>query len=434
MDKRKIKVIKHIDTTIDVAGAKVYGMNILAISSLAHGKTYIDNILINDDFLTFLNALEKLGICSDYTYSTRKQTKNISILGTSGNVAPYLGELHIQNSTTSLYFLMSMLNLGSGIYFISTGEKLQELQIVNMQNILSSMNANIRLKDDKYPPALLEAQGFAGGTIHFSKRINHQEQIIAPLLVTAPYGNRPLEIIFDDDSRVNTHIELTIDCMKKFGVEVETDDYKYLRVNNNQQYQAPEFIKIEPDVAIAVHFFAIAAIVGGSVRVDDINYYETKQEYIRFVDILEEMGCSVEKEKNYIQVSRDINKPLNAVHINMVNMKMLVQLLSVVALRCNGESTLTNCYSIEDGIDRLEIISTEFKNIGATIERLDENTIKIIPQEHYRHATIDTYNDYRTAMAFSLLGTFIDGIYILDEHSIAKAYANFFDILDSLAK
>ncbi len=434
MTQRRIKRINHIDTTLDVAGAKIYGMHALAISTLARGKTHIENILINDDFLTFLNALEKLGVESDYTYSSKKQTRDIIILGIAGQITPYLGELHIQNSRTSLYFLMSMLNLGSGIYCVSTGGKLKECCLVEVENILNSMGVNTKLKDEKYPPVLLEAKGFRGGKLHFDKRITNQEQVIAPLLVSAPYGENPLEITFEDDAKVNAHIDITIDCMKHFGVEVENHDYKLLRVNNNQEYTAPEKIKIEPDVAISVHFFAIAALVGGRVRIENINYYNTKQEYIRFVDILEEMGCTVVKDKYFIEVSRDINQELKPVHINMQNMKMLVQLLSVVALRCSGESILTNCFNMEDGVDRLAIISSEFRNLGAYVERLDQNTIKIVPEKHYSPATIDTSNDYRTAMAFSLLGTFIDGIFILDQHSLTKTYASFFDVLDDLAK
>lgn len=434
MTKRRIKRIKNIDTTIDVAGAKLYGMNALAISALACGKTHIKNISINNDFLTFLNALEKRGIESDYTYSTRKQTRDISIVGTGGKLAQYIGELHIQNSRTSLYFLMSMLNLGDGICCISTGEKLRESSLVEIEGVLKSMDVNIRLKDEQFPPVLMETRGFKGGKLHFSERIANQEQVVAPLLVTAPYGENPLEISFDENAKLNAHIDITIDCMKQFGVEVENHDYKLLRVANNQEYIAPEIITIEPDVAIAVHFFAIAAIIGGRVRIENINYYNTKQDYIRFVDILEEMGCTVARDKNFIEVSRDINQELQAVKINMLNMKMLVQLLSVVTLRCNGESILTNCLNTEDGIDRLEIISSEFKKIGACVERLDESTIKIKPEQVYRPATIDTLNDYRTAMAFSLLGTFVDGIFVLDQHSITKTYANFFDVLDNLAK
>ncbi len=411
-------------------------MHMLAISALANGKTDIDNILINDDFITFLNALEKLGIESDYTYSSKKQTRNIRITGRSGRILQYLGEIHIQNSTTSLYFLMSMLNLGKGVYCISAGAKLRERPIVDVKNILETMGVEIRLKDDEYPPLLLNAQGFRGGKINFSKRINHQEQVLAPLLVTAPYGLNPLEIHFDDENaRINSHIDVTIDCMKKFGVEVKCDDdYKYIRVANNQEYQAPETIKIESDATISVHFFAVAAIVGGRVRIENINYNDTKQEYIiRFVDILEDIGCTVIKGQNFIEVSRDIKKELKPINTDMKNIRMLVQLVAVVALRCNGESILTNCLNIEDGIDRLKIICREFKHIGATVERVNENTIKIIAQKKYRPNTIDTFNDYRTVMAFSLIGTFIDGVYINNEHSITKTYTEYFDILDKLA-
>ncbi len=432
MTKRRIKRIKHIDTTLEVAGAKIYGMHMLAISSLARGKANIHNILVNDHFLTFLNALEKLGIESDYTYSTRKKTRDISIIGTAGNIAPYIGELHIQNSTTSLYFLMSMLNLGSGIYCISTGEKLNEKSVVDIKNILETMGANITLREDKYPPILLEAQGCNAGKLHFAERINHQ--IIASLLVAAPYARKPLEIYFDNDTKISSYINVTIDCMKKFGVEVETDGDKYLRVNNDKQYEAPEHIQIEADVIIAIYFFSIVAIVGGRLQIDNINYYQTKQEYVKFVDILEQMGCSIVRGDNFIEVARDVNKELNAVNVDMSNMKMLTQLLAVITLKCNGESVLSNCRSLDDGMDRLKIISSEFKSIGANVEIINDNSIKIIPSKHYSPATIDAYNDYRTAMAFSLIGTFVDGIFILDEHSVTKAYNDFFEVLDQLAK
>ncbi len=220
--------------------------------------------------------------------------------------------------------------------------------------------------------------------------------------------------------------------MKMFGVEVIRDGYKYFKVSNGIKYKSLDKIKIESDVAISIHYFAIAALVGGKVKIENIDYNNTKQDYIKFVDILASMGCDVVIESNFIEVSRDINKELQGITIDMKNMKTLTQLLSVVALRCSSETVIYNALTTNDDIDRLEIIQSEFKNIGAIVEVLDEGSIKIIPQKTYNGSTIDTYNDYRTAMAFSLLGTFIEGIFILDEHSITKTYTDYFDVLDTL--
>ncbi len=432
MSKRKIKKINSIDKTIDVSGSKAYSMHVLAIASLACGKTYIDNILINDDFLTFINALEKIGVESDFTYSSQKKSKDITIIGTSGHIAPYIGEIHIQNSSTSLNFLMSMLTLGSGVYFVSTGDKLKERPIDNMLSILRTMDVSIKSKNDHYPPVLINAMGFNGGQLHFTDKVYHQ--IISSLLITAPYAKKPLEIYFENGIDSPSYIDITLDSMKMFGVHVERDGDKYFKVNNNK-YQAPDKINIEPDATIAAHFFAIAAIIGGRARVNNINYSSSKQEHIKFVDILEQMGCNIKKESNFIEVSRDISKPIKGINIDMKNIKNLTQLLSIVALKAESQTIITNIKNLKySEIDRIKITCSELKNIGAEIFEIDEDSIKIIPKEHYHGATIDTFNDYRTTMAFSLLGTFIDGISILDEHNVDKIHPHFFDMLDALSK
>lgn len=420
-----------MNQTIKISGSKFLSMFSLAIASLADGKSKINDMLINDDLITLINALEKIGVDTDFSYDKDAEKNEIKIIGSNGNIAPYLGEIYLQNSGTALRLMMCIANLGRGIYFLSGDARLKERQITDEIDTLSEIGMSMKAKNNMYPPVLIDAKGFHSRKIKIEKNINMK--LLAALLITAPYGETDLEIETAVEIPDTSIVDITMEAMKTFGVQVSHDGYKYFKVENKKKYVSRDDITIEPDATIASYFFAIAAITCGRIRIDGINYFNTKQNDVKFVDILQQMGCYVAKGENFIEVYKNKNATLKGVEVDMTTMTNLTQLLAVVALQADTPTIIKGVKSIRHKkVDRIAAITSEFATIGAVIEDIDENTVKVIPSEKYNGNVLDTYNDYRTTMALSLAGTFIDDISIMDAQSVFKIYPDFFKTLEKL--
>jgi 3-phosphoshikimate 1-carboxyvinyltransferase len=184
---------------------------------------------------------------------------------------------------------------------------------------------------------------------------------------------------------------------------------------------------IEPDASAASYFFAAAAITGGSIRVTGLPT-PSLQGDVRFVDLLQQMGCLVRREPNAITVH---GGALHGIDVDMNDISDTVMTLGAVACFADGPTTIRNVGHIRHKeTDRLTALATELRRLGAAVEeRADGLTITPGP---LRGATVQTYNDHRMAMSLALLGLKIPGVVIDNPGCVAKTYPRFFEDLERL--
>ena len=375
-----------------------------------------------------LGALDKLGVAYE-----RSEDKTRCVVQGKGGVFKHQGEaleLFLGNAGTAMRPLCAALAISEG-EFVLTGEpRMKERPIKHLVDAMAALGAEIKyLEDDGFPPVKMHGKGLSGGEVSIDGSIS--SQFLTALLMVAP--------MFDGDTRISVkgelvskpYIHLTLDIIKKFGVDIVNDNYQHFDVKGNQTYRAPGKFRVEGDASSASYFTAAAAIKGGTVRVTGIGK-DSVQGDVAFSNVLEQMGAKVEIAEDYVEVTR--GDGLKGVDVDLNHIPDAAMTIAVAALFAEGPTTIRNIYNWRvKETDRLAAMATELRKVGAEVEE-GEDYIKVTPQGTLQHAEIDTYNDHRIAMCFSLVALSETPVTINDPKCTGKTFPGYFDALASLAR
>jgi len=425
MNTLTLKPISKIDGEINLPGSKSLSNRALLLAALAEGTTKITNLLVSDDTRHMLNALKQLGI--DYTLSEDKT--ECSIIGNAGALhADKAQELFLGNAGTAMRPLCAALCLGKGSYLLTGEPRMKERPIGHLVDALRQAGANITyIENEGYPPLQIEAGGLEGGKVSIDGAIS--SQFLTALLMAAPMAKNDMHITIIGELVSKPYIDITLHIMQIFGVEVVNDDYKTFTVKGGQTYKAVESFMVEGDASSASYFLAAAAIKGGTVKVTGIGR-NTVQGDVQFVDVLEVMGARVEWGDTYVSVKRDA---LNAIDMDFNHIPDAAMTIATMALFCKGTTTLRNIYNWRvKETDRLYAMATELRKVGAEVEE-GEDYLKITPPKVLKHAAINTYDDHRMAMCFSLLALDPVSVTINEPECTAKTFPAYFDVFESIS-
>ncbi len=425
MNTLTLEPITKIDGEINLPGSKSLSNRALLLAALAEGTTKITNLLESDDTRHMLNALKQLDI--DYTLSEDKT--ECTIVGNAGPISSEIShELFLGNAGTAMRPLCAALCLGKGTYVLTGEARMKERPIGHLVDALRQAGAEINyLENEGYPPLQIEGKGLKGGEVEIDGSIS--SQFLTALLLASPMAENDMTISIIGELVSKPYIDITLDIMQKFGVEVENRDYKTFRIKSGQHYKAVETYMVEGDASSASYFLAAAAIKGGTVKVTGIGRNSIQGD-VEFVDVLEQMGARVEWGDTYISVTRDA---LNAIDMDFNHIPDAAMTIATTALFCKGTTTLRNIYNWRvKETDRLFAMATELRKVGAEVEE-GEDYLKIIAPEHLKHAAIDTYDDHRMAMCFSLLALDPVSVTINEPECTAKTFPNYFEVLKSIS-
>ncbi|MCF6205907.1 MAG: 3-phosphoshikimate 1-carboxyvinyltransferase [Sulfurovum sp.] len=426
MNSITLEPIKKVEGEVNLPGSKSLSNRALLIAALAEGTTTITNLLESDDTRHMLNALKQLGIA--YELSEDKTTCTMH-----GNGGPFENsepvELFLGNAGTAMRPLCAALCLGRGEYVLTGEPRMKERPIGHLVDALREAGADISyLENEGYPPLKIVANGLKGGRVKIDGSIS--SQFLTALLIAAPMAQNDMHIEIVGELVSKPYIDITLDIMQRFGVEVENRNYKTFMVKAGQRYRAPNRYMVEGDASSASYFLAAAAIKGGTVKVTGVGK-KSVQGDVAFVDVLEKMGAKVEWGDEYIAVTRG---DLNAVDMDFNHIPDAAMTIATTALFADGTTTLRNIYNWRvKETDRLAAMATELRKVGATVEE-GEDYLTIIPPKHLKHAAIDTYDDHRMAMCFSLLALDPVSVTINEPECTAKTFPTYFEVLESISQ
>ncbi len=395
MNTLTLKPISKINGEINLPGSKSLSNRALLVAALAQGTTRITNLLESDDTRHMLNALKQLGI--KYTLSENK-TECI-VIGNAGAIhSENLQELFLGNAGTAMRPLCAALCLGTGSYLLTGEPRMKERPIGHLVDALREAGAKITYQENEgYPPLLIEANGLSGGNVKIDGAIS--SQFLTALLLAAPMAKEDMTISIIGELVSKPYIDITLHIMKEFGVDVVHDNYQTFTIKGGQHYKAVETFMVEGDASSASYFLAAAAIKGGTVKVTGIGK-KSIQGDVQFVDVLEKMGAIVEWGDDYVAVSKG---ELHAIDMDFNHIPDAAMTIATTALFVEGTTTLRNIYNWRvKETDRLFAMATELRKVGAKVEE-GEDYLKITAPKVLKHAAIDTYDDHRMAMCFSLL-------------------------------
>ncbi|EJM4980373.1 3-phosphoshikimate 1-carboxyvinyltransferase [Salmonella enterica] len=420
MESLTLQPIARVDGAINLPGSKSVSNRALLLAALACGKTVLTNLLDSDDVRHMLNALSALGI--NYTLSADRTRCDIT--GNGGALrAPGALELFLGNAGTAMRPLAAALCLGQNEIVLTGEPRMKERPIGHLVDSLRQGGANIDyLEQENYPPLRLRG-GFTGGDIEVDGSVS--SQFLTALLMTAPLAPEDTTIRVKGELVSKPYIDITLNLMKTFGVEITNRHYQQFVVKGGQQYHSPGRYLVEGDASSASYFLAAGAIKGGTVKVTGIGR-KSMQGDIRFADVLEKMGATITWGDDFIACTRG---ELHAIDMDMNHIPDAAMTIATTALFAKGTTTLRNIYNWRvKETDRLFAMATELRKVGAEVEE-GHDYIRITPPAKLQHADIGTYNDHRMAMCFSLVALSDTPVTILDPKCTAKTFPDYFEQL-----
>jgi len=412
--------------TVTLPGSKSISNRALLLAALAEGTTEIHHLLDSDDTRRMLEALEALGVAVDYRDSV------CTINGTGGRFATRQADLFLGNAGTAIRPLTAVLALVGGSYRLSGVARMHERPIGDLVDALRALGAQISYEQtDGYPPLQIGA-----GTIDVSSPVHVRgdvsSQFLTALLLALPLAGRDVVIRVDGELVSRPYVEITLNLMARFGVRVQRDGWREFRLSKGSQYKAPGRYSVEGDASGASYFLAAGALGGGPVRVCGVGRNSIQGD-IKFADALAALGAHIDMEEEWIEARAPRHKRLRAFDLDLNHIPDAAMTLAVVALFCDGTSRLRNIanWRVKE-TDRLAAMATELRKLGAGVDEGNDYLEITPPTTLSAGAQIDTYDDHRIAMCFSLAALSGVTVRINDPDCVAKTYPEFFEHFGAL--
>jgi 3-phosphoshikimate 1-carboxyvinyltransferase len=417
--------IKRISGRVDLPGSKSLSNRVLLLSMLAEGTTRIQNLLDSDDVRYMIGALEKLGI----TLQETREKNEISVEGCSGRIPNSDLELMLGNAGTAMRPLTAALTLGQGRYVLDGVPRMRERPIVDLVEGLQQLGAKVRLLNGPPgPPVEILAQGLPGGTARIKGSVS--SQFLSAILMAAPGAEKDVTLEIDDTLVSVPYVEMTLALMERFGVHVENRDFQEFHIPGKQTYHSPGDFFVEGDASSASYFLAGAAITGGTVTVHGCGT-ESLQGDSKFAEVLEQMGAETQWQPHSVTVR---GNTLKGVDLDMNRMPDAAMTLAVAALFAEGTTKIRNVYNWRlKETERMKAVTTELRKLGAEVEEGGDYLI-IDPPDQIQSTEIETYDDHRMAMAFSLAACGAESVTILDPGCVSKTFPDYFEVLKSVSE
>jgi len=405
--------------TVLVPGSKSLSQRALVAAALAQNNSLISNVLISQDTHYLMEGLRALGA------EIVPREDGFFISGTSGNIINNGKELFLGNNGTALRFLTALACLGRGKYVLTGEKRLCERPVGALADALREMGAGISCQNN-CPPVEIDAHGLRGGKI--TLRDIESSQYVSALLLCAPYTAAGIDLSLQGGVVSMPYIDLTINVMRDFGAKItRTGEYEY-HVNAREIYQGRKY-RVEGDASSASYFFLAAALLKKTIRVAGIGR-QSKQGDIRLLNVLEELGCMVRSEENWVDVTGG-NLAEGNLAFDLNDMPDMVPTLAVLSAFRKGQTIISNVAHLRiKESNRLAAVVTELNRVGIKAREMPEGLV--IQGGKMRPAKIETYNDHRMAMSFAIAGLLERGIEISDKKCVDKSFPAFWEELKKL--
>lgn len=427
MDYLDLKPVARMAGTVRLPGSKSISNRTLLLAALARGNTEVANLLDAEDVDRMLDALRTLGIRVEPSRSGRELT----VTGCAGTVPVKQASLFLGNAGTAFRPLTAVLALCGGCYELSGVARMHERPIGDLVDALRALGAEVRyLGREGFPPlAIGKGHLRAGQSVAIRGEVS--SQFLSALLMALPLagGGTAVEVIGELISQ--PYVEMTLNLMARFGVAVEREQWRRLHVPAGVSYTTPGRISVEGDASSASYFLAAGAIGGGPVRVEGVGR-DSIQGDVRFAETLAAMGATVEAGPDWIEVRG--RRPLRALDADFNAMPDAAMTAAVAALFADGRSTLRNIGSWRvKETDRIAAMAAELTKLGAQVDT-GPDWLSIVPPVRLVPATIDTYDDHRIAMGFSLAALGGIPVRINDPQCVRKTFPDYFGQFGRLAR
>ena len=426
MNELRLKASKQVRGCIKLPGSKSITNRVLLMAALGSGVTKLIDPLRSEDTEQMINALIKLGV----SVKEVNDDKNIiEIKGAEHNFTNKNTNLFLGNSGTTFRPLAAVLAMMRGDYYLSGIERMHERPIRDLVDALEQMGSSIQYeKNHGYPPISIN-----NSPIEISEPIQIKgdisSQYLTALLIAGPISNNEFNIEVIGDLVSKPYIDITLKLLTKFNIFYNNDNWRLFSLKKDSVYRNPTKIFVEGDASSASYFFA-AASLAGSIEIKAINK-DSIQGDLKFLDIISKMGAKVEYKSDSIQVSKASN--LKGLEIDCIEIPDAAMTLAIMAVFADKPTKLKNIGSWRvKETDRILAMDNELTKMGVEVSTTHDS-MTIFPQKQLNdNISIETYNDHRIAMCFSLFCLKNLNITIQDPNCVNKTYPDYFKDLKSV--
>ena len=415
--------IAHAAGAVRLPGSKSISNRALLLAALSYGETQLRGLLDADDTRVMIEALQALGVTLGQHAGTAR------VVGCEGVFPRRQARLFLGNAGTAMRSLTAALAFADGRYHLDGVPRMRERPIGDLVDALNALGAHVRYEVQVgYPPLMIapasrlvsEQVDIAGGV---------SSQFVSGLLMAAPLvaPANGLRIRVPGTLISQPYVAMTVAMMKQFGVEVAQQGAEFHVPHG--QYRSPGVYAVEGDASGASYFLALGVIAGGPVRVEGVGQSSIQGD-VAFARLLQAMGGEIVWGEDFIEARA--GSQLIGVDYDCTEIPDAAMTAVIVALFARGRTLLRGIGSWRvKETDRIAAMATEASKLGATVEECAD-WISVEPPTTVREAAIDTYDDHRIAMCFSLAAAAGVPVHIRDPKCVAKTFPDFFDRLASL--
>jgi 3-phosphoshikimate 1-carboxyvinyltransferase len=427
--------IARVQGTVKMPGSKSISNRVLLLAALSEGETRVEGLLDSDDTRVMLEALARLGVRIE-----RQSDDSAVVHGGGGSFPVKSAELRLGNSGTAFRPLAAALALAGGEYRLSGAPRMHERPIGDLVDALRRLGAHIEYSGmEGFPPLVVRSGRIRAGD-KVRVRGDVSSQYLSALLMALPMTGTQTEIEVEGELISKPYVEITLNLMRRFGVGVTQKGWHSFVVPK-ASYSTPGEIRVEGDASSASYFLAAGAISGlsggGPVRVEGVGRASIQGD-VRFTEVLERMGAAISMGEDWIESAAGAEArsrgKLKALDADLNHIPDAAVTAAVVALFAEGPSTIRNIASWRvKETDRIAAVAAELRKLGAAVEE-GADSLRVTPPSALKPATIDTYDDHRMAMSFSLAALGGIKVRINDPGCVGKTFPEYFEVLASVSR
>lgn len=419
---------------VAVPGSKSMTNRALLLAALSDGAVELSGVLFSDDSRHFISCLQALG----FETEVQEEKKCVRILGCNGRIPKKEAVIDVGSAGTAARFLTAMLGFSEGSYVINASEQMKRRPMLPLFELLQEAGAKIEYLEQAgcLPVRIKGAKNRyaecseAGKPLELSLDISKSTQFLSALLLVSPMIKQGLKIHITSEKTDGSYIRITRKMMQEAGATVFFEGRNY-EVPRGTSYHMENYT-VEPDMSAACYFYAAAAVTGGRALVENVHKDNTQGD-MKFLTVLEKMGCTVTEEPEGIVVSGPADGRINGLSVDMNDFSDQALTLAALAPFANDVVRIKNIAHIrQQESDRIHAIVTELTRLGIRCEE-EADAVTIYPGEP-KGGLIKTYEDHRVAMAFSLIGLRTDGIRIDNPGCCGKTFEEYFAVLSELTE
>lgn len=413
--------------TVRLPGSKSISNRILLLAAMAEGETVVRDLLVSDDTERMLDALRSLGVGVDQV-----SAREWRVQGCGGAFPVRNAELFLGNAGTAFRPLTAALSFMGGSYRLTGVPRMHERPIGDLVVALRTMGAHIRyLGEDGFPPLEIGPATLRPGSVPVRGDVS--SQFLSSLLMALPLASGTVTVQVEGELISRPYVEITLRTMARFGIAVERNQWRSFTIHGGQRYRSPGVIHVEGDASSASYFLAAGAIGGGPVRVEGVGR-DSIQGDVVFADVLARTGARVAMGDDWIEARGPGEGRLSALDLDCNEFPDAAMTLAVLALFAEGSTRLRNIASWRvKETDRIAAMANELRKLGAEVEE-GTDYVRVSPPRGAlaAGAEIETYDDHRMAMCFSLACLGGVPVCIRDPKCVGKTFPDYFDVFQSI--